>query len=1410
MSAKTSLSRQLDKIKAPQTDQFKERRGKHSFLYDYKEASSIELDAHFSIGLSGFESLCQINQSLSCFSESLFSESSKSVERPSLSNEENENLNSEIEAFCYKAISPYFLLNCTHKALEWLINRFRINEYNTDDFIYAILPYHETRFFVRGLQTCPTIAKRSSKWHWLKQIQRSGTPLPKQVLIQHCISDLGFLTSLCDTLTKSMRYESNAYITFLTSILIGIIDRCNLNENVMPIILTSILKGIKSKYDSYTRSAYCLFSYLCTSVQLERKVCGKILKRMTKKFKPQLEEEFLQTLIVVSNCQDIESLPDKMLEYIDIDKYHDFAKLQSANKLTQFIISGLIMTCEDDQRLNKLIKLISTFDLNRIQIQSCINLINGLVENSDDLKFYSQVGKVLNLLERRYPEDFDYAIVTSGSNRLIFNLLADNSNNSYTNDFLYPSLLFRMLNTEDTIRQTSLIHITQNIDLIIAKKDECILNFLKQAFVNILKDNNPELSLLIISLNEKLKGIFTNEELIFNCKMLLSKCIANKQDDVSWYQLKNSTLITFCKTIDHQDENIYLSTIFPFLFPFNEADLNTLAIILESKQSNSFSFLKDLWRKTKDKIDSSENHMKIAQIVCDHLALFMKDHLNFVDILLEENVFKMHLFGLLILVKMISLSKDETFLNDIGHRLILFTEKMILQKRIKKSHDLINDFSQLLEESLNNLEKTKFNRIIISYSLKTLTEKLVKLNSFDWMQKNNCLISLFKFLITKSAQQKLFRSHLANFVKETFKLESLNFYSSLWMSEDETLQRASLIVSSHFVKKLCPINSLRILSLLLALKSSSAEVRDLAGDIFNKIANQSSDRFVKYCSSHLESFKNDKNQISIVIGDWLNNKNKSGINHCLISSKVVKKEWINWIDDNSLSIKLKLNIILLMNNIHDEEIACKCIEKLSLFLETEKDNDNQLLIVEAIACHFNNSKLYSSSLFNQDFIFPLMINCLKTKHASHFTSKVINQQFFNSLESYELKYKIINQLLVLLQDNKEGVKKLLKKLLTDGKLFSLVIEKLILEQDSLNSVKDPSSQNWKLLILILELMQSTKKFDNFDHVLRSSFELLKMTFSFDIKSSFEYLRQLILSLMINCVSQFKNGYTNYFQLEAIFECLRESRQRETQRLALNLLNNVALDFKNEILHNMMAIFTFIGTNIIHCDNQYTMEIIFETIEFILTKLITNNDENIINSLIEVLITALPDIPTHRRLAIFQRLTMVLQKRVKLSTIVSKLITSPAAKASKISKQSLISLSVAIHVTNEMNIQFGSLNDLLDNLLKDFTTDKQINLRRQFSFSDNIKRIEKENMANFVLKLVSNEDFVNLVARQDWKDIQVCFEAFINKLMNLIEQFIICGNDENFKEFSNYYKRLNNIFYQILLKVLFQNIFLNVF
>ena len=68
--------------------------------------------------------------------------------------EENAKIDESITK-CFRLLGPYFLLPATHKFLEFLIRIYKINEFNHDVVLLAMLPFHETNVFVRMLQLVP-------------------------------------------------------------------------------------------------------------------------------------------------------------------------------------------------------------------------------------------------------------------------------------------------------------------------------------------------------------------------------------------------------------------------------------------------------------------------------------------------------------------------------------------------------------------------------------------------------------------------------------------------------------------------------------------------------------------------------------------------------------------------------------------------------------------------------------------------------------------------------------------------------------------------------------------------------------------------------------------------------------------------------------------------------------------------------------------------------------------------------------------------------------------------------------------------------------------------------------------------------------------------------------------------------
>lgn len=147
------------------------------------------------------------------YQEVLFGESTMTFQRSVQTAEVNAQIDETVESFLQR-LTPYCLLKPAHKALEWLIFRykgayqnwwkihwkqimlifwlestnllivpsvnkivsfclfrFNINIYNMDAFMVCLLPFHESKIFIRAVQLLNLKSKTATKWDWLLPIQ---------------------------------------------------------------------------------------------------------------------------------------------------------------------------------------------------------------------------------------------------------------------------------------------------------------------------------------------------------------------------------------------------------------------------------------------------------------------------------------------------------------------------------------------------------------------------------------------------------------------------------------------------------------------------------------------------------------------------------------------------------------------------------------------------------------------------------------------------------------------------------------------------------------------------------------------------------------------------------------------------------------------------------------------------------------------------------------------------------------------------------------------------------------------------------------------------------------------------------------------------------------------------------------
>jgi U3 small nucleolar RNA-associated protein 10 len=204
------------------------------------------------------------------------------------------------------------------------------------------------------------------------------------------------------------------------------------------------------------------------------------------------------------------------------------------------------------------------------------------------------------------------------------------------------------------------------------------------------------------------------------------------------------------------------------------------------------------------------------------------------------------------------------------------------------------------------------------------------------------------------------------------------------------------------------------------------------------------------------------------------------------------------------------------------------------------------------------------------------------------------------------------------------------------------------------------------LCVVLELSTSLTDLEGGDHwrLVPLLFQLLGHVLDpEDQWEELEYPCQLILTQLTLCCKQLtamdpaqalKVVPEDVFDVELAVKCIRVSSDTHTQHHAFMLLATAAKLYPSRILHNIMPIFTFMGTSVMRCDNQYSYSIIQQTIDSIIPALMqsprlhrgktpsrhttsggrTPQTEETIQEVLRVFVDTLPHIPPHRQQPLF--------------------------------------------------------------------------------------------------------------------------------------------------------------------------------
>ncbi|XP_011877756.1 PREDICTED: HEAT repeat-containing protein 1 [Vollenhovia emeryi] len=593
----TSLAAQLKKLRTPQTNLLLQDKKRPSLLFDPKEAANLDRHTVLSIGQNGLEELRKLSKVFDEFQSTLFAESSVDFERAVQDTKINKQLDAEIAKFLVFA-TPYFVQNACHKALEWLIFRYHIHQYNRDQFILLILPYHETRMFIRALQLID-LSDESDKWHWLAPVQKCGMMLPSGIFVKHLISDKGLLKTLCGHVTfAAQTYSSEAsclttLYAFYTTTVLRTIELTSVTEVQISYLLPTILCGLKSSIPDFAASSYIIIAQLVTKVKLNDDTMEKLLLIMFKRTHLKKDATILLLQLYQPSVNQLTIVPQSLV--LQLSKLPWFvetaAKINSANiNASRFIVPLLQAACqlvvEDPEGTSKVQNMIGNIlEHNKLDDNAVNAILRGVLTHEYFKNDTSEVAKdflakFYQNFERSYPENFDL---------FLRKLMTRSENDENTKQMLHflTSWPFGTKDTQEFVEiLNKLTHANTAYRVaalqILAKNNMDVPESFRGMMTDILTakfdDNDVNVVKALLSFpTKRLLSLLSRHTVKNKLLFLLLTCHTASRKVLAKLALK--MLLELCEESD--DTCVFIAAL-PYLFPATDDDVDIAMEVLNS------------------------------------------------------------------------------------------------------------------------------------------------------------------------------------------------------------------------------------------------------------------------------------------------------------------------------------------------------------------------------------------------------------------------------------------------------------------------------------------------------------------------------------------------------------------------------------------------------------------------------------------------------------------------------------------------------------------------------------------------------------------------------------------------------------------------------------------------------------
>jgi hypothetical protein len=1136
---------------------------KASLLFSAKEAADYDLDAIFCIGQNGIQELVAMSPHFARYEKTIFSESFKSYDRVLKTKQDNDTLDKELNSF-FKLLSQYFLLKPSFKVLEYLIRRFKVQEFNVESLILMMLPYHETEQFVKLLSVLAL--EENARWNHLLPFQAKKSTLTRTYLCKVCASD----PYVMEVIFNYINTESamNIYVSFFTCLIVETLpllksEDCNALNNLVHITLN----GLKNKKNvSLQIGTLMILNQLSGKFPLSLDFINSICCILAQQYEELESIQNQATLTIVQLVQNgmtvLEEFPDKCFKFVMklgsfMNHVERIAQDYNITRFLKLFYEKLIACAFSNVNYMRQADNWMNSDLfNHVEKGNLMSLFIKAFNFKED--YSSHVKNIICAFEKY--EIFDSILVEIiKTNTIAPELLPLLSSNRYYFDKDLNSVLFLSLNDHSSSSRLMALNrvneiLNSNEDFALLKED-CFAD----SILGLLQDSNSEV---------KMKAWSLPLSRILNANDVAA--VAEKESSD-----KSLRQIIFDRLVE---------------FPFNE---RILLLVLTMKKKDSKLPQQYTFKNTEDACAS----------------------FNDKEELLIEN-FEMEASRNIFLALFNKSSEDK--------QVVLFNK--FLDRTVRTESDA-HVFMTLIT-TLKSAKDVNFQTV---GTFDSPTGQLLK----------RCYLSIFKFQMKRPQDyiQALIKHHLiSNFVTFMFGM-SYSIEDGLDENCINAITLNNLIIVKAFLSSAQKYDFQIVLAnLLVLLMKGSDEIKLMSMECVKHLYNAGKEVYMKNLYNGIQWMEPKANSLKHMVDVLVENEKSvlcdasffthNYLNLVFAKTSKVKSTIFNWFSSLAL-FNYNYFADSLLGMCSGVSSSLKSVAFLPLLSKLSTDQASMVVLDS-----------YKTSTFSNE-TFAAVIELLSKANID-----ILNMYFDKDFPSNMLgnlsgeKGKVFFEALVTLLFRFTSLKSKFKEIDVPEELFAAYFAEKYCEKSNGNGKKSKEAKNLNSLedfVILLELLQ-TKVNGYGALMLNTLFKCMKYALTLQTETdegfNFDYLYQMVLVNLNSLITE--KSSSEDLRVDLLMQVMRTSSNPQTHQQILITLALIARINPDVILHSLMPIFTFMGTNTLRMDDEYSQFVVQKTIQTILPIVKEKSDVNV-EEYIRVFVDSFNHIPKHRRLVVYRSL-----------------------------------------------------------------------------------------------------------------------------------------------------------------------------